>query len=301
MCYLGQGKIQRHRTYQAYEEDIERLYRELEDAEGGANGVHGAMLASRDVSEHSMGRYISGIISDVAGISGLSVDRDLFDAGVDSLQVMRLATEVRLTLGGRDTRPFTGRDIYAHPTIASLSAFLTERIHSPALNGHGADRVSGSSSRHLNGSIGMDPVEEMRSLLDKYAATLPCPSTKTRYRPEEGITVLLTGSTGSLGSYILETLYHDTNVSRIICLTRCPDAAERQARSGKLRGLSPLSPARVEFYKADLSRSKLGLAEEVYRELAGSVTHIIRMPFITQIILYDNKGWLTPKQITSGR
>lgn len=293
VCYLGQGKIQRHQTYKVYEEDIDRLYRELEDGEGAANGVRGPAPASNDLSEQSMARYISGIIGDVAGVRGLPLDRDLFEAGVDSLQVMRLATEIRLTFGGRGARPFTGRDIYANPTIGSLATFLVERTRQSSSNGHFGDRVNGTPLKQLSGSTRGDPVAEMTSLLDKYAATLPRPSTKSRYRPTAGITVLLTGSTGSLGSYILDTLYHDTNVSRIICLNRCADAAERHGRSGKSRGLSPLSPARVDFLKADLSRSKLGLSEEVYRELVGSVTHIIRRPSGFLIDCYQERGWLT--------
>lgn len=90
------------------------------------------------------------------------------------------------------------------------------------------------------------------------------------------MTVVLTGSTGSLGSYLLDALYHSRRVSRIICLDRSSNSAERHKRIGQERGLSPLNPDRVEFLKADLSKPKLGIDSAWYESLRSTVTHIIR-------------------------
>ena len=90
------------------------------------------------------------------------------------------------------------------------------------------------------------------------------------------MTVVLTGSTGSLGSYLLEVLYHDRSVSHIICLNRSHNAAEKHSQTGPKRGLSPLNPDRVEFLKADLREPQLGLEDSVYEHLRTTVTHIIR-------------------------
>ena len=90
------------------------------------------------------------------------------------------------------------------------------------------------------------------------------------------MTVILTGSTGSLGSYLLDTLYRSKRVSRIICLNRSSNAAEKHKQMGQQRGLSPLHPGRVEFLKADLSKPRLGIDSETYETLRSTVTHIIR-------------------------
>ena len=90
------------------------------------------------------------------------------------------------------------------------------------------------------------------------------------------MTVILTGSTGSLGSYLLEALYHSKRVSRIICLNRSSNAAERHKYIGRQRGLSPLDPDRVKFLMADLSKPKLGIDSATYESLCSNVTHIIR-------------------------
>ena len=275
MCYLGQGKIQRIRTYQTYEKEIEKLYRDVESPDSSFNGTHGLGAALNVFSERSVVKHVNELIADVTGIQSLDRDRDMFEAGIDSLQVMQLAAEIRLAFRGRVCSP---RDIYAHPTIGGLAKFLTGSVREPSVygNGNGNTPKSRAPKEQLNGAATAHPTEQMRSLLDKYVASLPRDNPKVRHRPEDDTTVLLTGSTGSLGSYILDSLYRDPRVSRIICLNRSPDAGERHRRTGDSRGLCRLSSSRVEFLKASLGQPRLGLAEDVYSDLVGSVTHIIR-------------------------
>ena len=277
LCYLGQGKIQRVRTHRAYEHEIEQLYRDLENPDVPTNGgAQSFGLSLDDTSEGSVVRYVKALIGHVAGIQNLHRGRDLFEAGLDSLQVMRLAAEIRLAFRGRGTPACSPADIYAHPTINGLVRFLLRTPHvPPPEKAHAEGRTPGAKA-HPNADSTASPTDQMRSLLDKYVASLPPPQLKARHRPTTGITVLLTGSTGSLGSYILDALYHDPNVSRIICLNRSPDAAEKHRRTGPPRGLSPLGPPRVEFLKASLGKQKLGLSDDLYTDLASSVTHIIR-------------------------
>lgn len=99
---------------------------------------------------------------------------------------------------------------------------------------------------------------------------------RKRQASTEHMTVFQTGSTGSLGSYLLDALYHSKRVSRIICLNRSSNAAERRRQISQERGLSSLSPDRVEFLKADLSKPKLGIDSAWYQTLRSTVTHIIR-------------------------
>lgn len=90
------------------------------------------------------------------------------------------------------------------------------------------------------------------------------------------MTVLLSGSTGSLGSYLPDVLYHHQRVSHIICLNRSSNAAERHKQTGPRRGLSPLDPRRVDFLQADLSKQHLRLTPTLYEFLRSTVTHVIR-------------------------
>lgn len=116
----------------------------------------------------------------------------------------------------------------------------------------------------------------MQAMLQRYTEGLPKPKRTLLSPAQKNMTVILTGSTGSLGSYLLEALNKNRNVSQIICLNRSSDAGERHRQKGAKRGLSPLDPDRVEFIKADLSKPHLGLDPSLYQRLRMTATHIIR-------------------------
>lgn len=89
--------------------------------------------------------------------------------------------------------------------------------------------------------------------------------------------ILLTGSTGQLGSYILNALVQHPEVTHIWCLNRSDTALSRQEALLRTRGLErPLPlPAYVEFHKADFSASRLGLKQEIYEAISENVTHVV--------------------------
>ncbi|KAK0614921.1 hypothetical protein B0T17DRAFT_540571 [Bombardia bombarda] len=281
---VGQGKIQRFRTQQMYETEIAELYNTVEAEDGQA--VMSKVPALAGVVGETVKAWLQGLVAEITGIQGLDPEHDLFEAGIDSLQVIRIARELRIhakaagiTTAATDLPPTA---IYAHPTMNSLGSFLLKVLGFgsggpatvAATNGHVV------TSGHAETEPASEPtaVESMQAMLDKYVDTLPrATGAKTTTTPvrRTGMTVLLTGSTGSLGSYILDTLNKTKDVAQIVCLNRSADAAKRHAETGPTRGLSDLSPSRVEFLQADLSKPKLGLDDEVYARLVDSVTHVI--------------------------
>lgn len=98
----------------------------------------------------------------------------------------------------------------------------------------------------------------------------------TGQRQDQDISVLLTGSTGALGTYLLELLLAVPGVRRIVCLNRTADAPARQAASLKARGLRGLTEqSNVDFLHADLAAPLLGLAANVYQDLLQSTTAVL--------------------------
>ena len=297
MMYLGQGKIQRNRTYALYEKEIEELYKVVGDA---SESFGFSNLPELDFSSgKSVGQWLKRLFAERTEVQGLSMDRDLFGAGVDSLQVIKIARELRFQakragLEKAGAEGFLPAAIYTHPTLNQLTAFilqqagvktsidshLKDHVNDKAkseANNHTNDQVNG----HVNSHVGNLTSENMQALLDKYTDSLPHSSQQHPLPPSpESMTVVLTGSTGSLGSYLLDTLYKNKNVSRIVCLNRSPKAAETHKHTGPKRGLSSdLNPDRVTFLKADLSEPHLGLQDSVYEYLRTTVTHIIRELF----------------------
>ena len=95
--------------------------------------------------------------------------------------------------------------------------------------------------------------------------------------------MVLTGATGSLGSYILDELLADPAVETVYCLCRAKNdanAADRLAASMKARKLLTRflgANERVVALAADLPALRLGLDDERYRVIANRATVIIHV------------------------
>ena len=89
-------------------------------------------------------------------------------------------------------------------------------------------------------------------------------------------TVILSGSTGQLGAYLLHALLNDARFKKVFCLNRSRDARERQLNNHESRDLTTqFDEDRVEFLQWDVSAPLLGLSEPTYRRLASEVTYIL--------------------------
>jgi thioester reductase-like protein len=91
-----------------------------------------------------------------------------------------------------------------------------------------------------------------------------------------GHVVILTGSTGSLGSYLLQTLLQNQSVAHVYCLNRSSDSASLQAERNKSRGLPLEFPVeRVTFLSAQLDQEHFGLEPALYDGLLRMATKVI--------------------------
>ena len=274
--YLGQGKIQRYQTFQQYEEDIEMLYQAAEDEPLGlTEGDAGDSSKIDFTRQSSIKEWLQDFIAD-NGIHDLGEDDSFFGAGMDSLRVIRTTRELKRQVKLADDTQLTPQSlapavVYSHPSLNALSDHLSNKAKATP-----QDLDSGYQSEDTDGTGGSSKLRDMESLLDKYVQSLPVDTRHQRSPVTQGTTVLLTGSTGSLGSYLLNELSNDPNVQHIICLDRSSSAAEKHKETGPKRGLTPLDPERVEFLKANLADPQLGLENESYERLKNTVTHIIR-------------------------
>ena len=268
--YLGQGKIQRHQIFQQYQEDIETVYQAAEESgDAGDSRI--------DFTRHSsIKEWLQEVIANEAGIHDLGGDDSFFEAGMDSLRVLRIIRKLKPQVKLADDTQLTPQSlspgvVYSHPSLNELSDYLLKKAKTAP-----QDLDSGYQTTDSDETGGSSKLREMESLLDKYVKSLPVDKRHKRLPVTQGTTVLLTGSTGSLGSYLLNELSNDPNVQHIICLDRSSSAAEKHRETGPKRGLKPLDPERVEFFKANLADPQLGVGNEVYERLKNTVTHIIR-------------------------
>ena len=98
--------------------------------------------------------------------------------------------------------------------------------------------------------------------------------------------VLLTGSSGSLGSYLLQHLCHNPKVRRVICMVRRgPTMSSRQSREElearqqkafRDRGivLTEKEWSKIEYLPWQIGADSLGLSEHDFHGLSSRITHI---------------------------
>lgn len=100
-------------------------------------------------------------------------------------------------------------------------------------------------------------------------------------------TVLLTGSTGYLGSYLLHSLLSQTN-DHLICLLRCKDpqdGLQRLQQAAAEKGLNTEFPLdRLTLLSADLSQPQFGLTDQIYQMLCRDVDSIIHNASIINLM-----------------
>jgi thioester reductase-like protein/aryl carrier-like protein len=186
---------------------------------------------------------------------GTCIDPDvnIFQCGFDSLKVMRLFRQIRTSMANQDLQPalpLAPKTIYQNPSPAQLAAGLFALLE------------QSPQSRKDSKSD-----ESIESILKTFQQ-------KIEDLDEPPKTFVLTGSTGSLGSYILDRLLRSATVEKILCLNRAGGNAERQARLHKTRGLRT-DFSKVQFLEVDLSEKHFGLEDETYQSLQEQTTHII--------------------------
>ncbi|MCJ1269495.1 hypothetical protein MMC22_009387 [Lobaria immixta] len=194
-------------------------------------------------------------------------DDDFFARGMDSLQATRLRRF--LTASVRATHTVSGFEadhvlpvdkitddfVYLHPSVSLLvEALMPKRAAA-------------------NGII--PETDLIEQLVERYTGR------GDHAQQQKGAVVVLTGATGSLGSFFLGRLLVDDSVSRIICLNRTgkenPIEAQKHALRSRDISVSDDMWAKVEIRRTSTAAPCLGLEEPEYERLASEVTHVVHI------------------------
>ncbi|KAI4840286.1 acetyl-CoA synthetase-like protein, partial [Aureobasidium sp. EXF-8845] len=250
------GSIMRRKTNELYKAEIDALYSNEGSAELlGQIDADADETAIREFVKQAIRLALPKIPEQ---FDDEGYEADLFSFGVDSLQVLALANTIGHALpkkeGSRDAA-FKPRMVYSNPTIDALTKAVSNILHGEAANG------TPTKSREQN----------MDQVIKKYTQNLPSP-VEYNPRPEHHV-VVLTGSTGSLGNYLLEGLINNPAVERVYCLNRS-DAQSRQKQSFEDRGANP-DFSKVVFLQTSFNKQNFGLSDKVYSELQASVNIFI--------------------------
>ncbi|KAH8193913.1 hypothetical protein TruAng_011919 [Truncatella angustata] len=256
----GKGTIQRAAAVKLYKDEIDQLY----DQVGQVSQTEAPRL---DVSsEDALVNSIEKLFESHLGSPHLEPDTDFFSAGIDSMQVINASRLIRAGLEAAgyntDGTSLATRVVYGNPTPRRLAGYLMDTL------------IKGGGKDIRNEDIEQQRV--MRQLHDKYTRNLEYPKKGRQDASEKDQTVVLTGSTGMLGSYLLDQMVKNPNVKKVICLNRAEDGGIRQQEKiMKERGLDVSYREKAEFYHIDISRSDFALPREVYRRLLREADRFI--------------------------
>lgn len=145
--------------------------------------------------------------------------------------------------------------VYNAPTIKQLSAYITSSIQ------------SGPASQPLHGA------EVIEELVKKYTKDIGLLNTVSPPTLKVATTVLLTGSTGHIGSHILANLLKIDHIDKVYAFNRSSPTTrsllDRHIDRFRDVGIDPqlLESKKLVLITGDATRSDLGIDKELYAEV----------------------------------
>ncbi|KAF2637245.1 acetyl-CoA synthetase-like protein [Massarina eburnea CBS 473.64] len=247
------GSVMRKEVQEDFKQEIQQAYEALE-----TSTTTSLSLEPRNLEEDLIGWIKQVLGNSVAACATLGRDDDLFEMGLDSLGTVLLARAINGAVRRASSAsispppPHIKPDfVYRNPSPKLLADALR-----PILTGQEEAPIE-DQGREV----------QMRSMLSNF---LDNPvSGVCSQESEGGATVLLTGSTGSLGVHVLQHLVISDLVNRVICLSR-PEEASIAAEIS----LPVWAWDKIELLDANMQASDLGIGKENNSRLVRSVSHI---------------------------
>ena len=249
------GSVLRKEAYRIFEADIQKAYRDVELTDDDGSSL------DPDALEDSLKKLVQAQLHDAVPDGDWGPDDDLFELGVNSLQAARIARSIKRALKKEGMSSLVPADkvgadfVYKNPIISRM-----------------ADALRLTSRRR-------EPSEQ--AMIDNYVSRYSGLLSRRRH------VILLTGSSGTLGSYVLQHLVALPHVSEVICLVRKgrpsaevngeTDYVAVQIQKANSRGANiPTEYAsKVTVVQADPFQTRLGLEEDAYARLCEKVDRIL--------------------------
>ncbi|RAK79580.1 NRPS-like enzyme [Aspergillus fijiensis CBS 313.89] len=244
------GSLRRREIANDYKSVLDSLY---ESGDSRTSKVHDAKVGAYPEGSggDALKQWLLRVFSQRLRLKDVGENDDLVGSGIDSLQVTELS------------RMLQHASKKLHPSGKAMVWSSNEIYQAGSIQGL-ADRLS----RHVGGDESSKKSSDAQwTRTDRLVHSV---WDHSRYLGHGGTTVVLTGSTGDLGSRLLHQLLQIPSVADVYCLNRSADAADRQVNNFQERGLSGgwiTETSRVHFWQVSLGDEMLGLAPARYRQL----------------------------------
>ncbi|KAI1878244.1 uncharacterized protein JN550_000426 [Neoarthrinium moseri] len=245
----GKGTLQRAASLALYKAEIDKVYLETEDVqvELGDSITFEALDNAEVVAQH-----IRECVTVVTHWPSPDDSANFFERGMDSLQALQITRTLRRGFGRPDLGLST---VYQNPTVSQLATAIL--------------------STHSDVQTDRDIMEPLLATYTNLIHQLPV--LKNDVPKRQSADVLLTGSTGALGTFILKALLERKGIGHIYCLNRGSDggiSAQVDRFTAHKLATSDFQD-RVTFLQTDLAHPKLALDENMYDRLRTRVGFII--------------------------
>ena len=259
----AKGTVVRKLTAEKFGLEIEALYAEKNP------GDRDSVPVLTSISDRSaIETFVRASLQLSFPMPELKEDEDLYIRGLDSLKTVEIAGILKagiLKAGIEESNVsrLSAQTVYTNPTIQKLAKAIHQSLGPQDM------------SREESDGLGELRITKMATLVQKYTDNLPQVSPRKNQLLEGSkLNVVLTGSTGSLGTHLLLSLLDDLAIEKIYCLNRSVNGRERQEESFTNLGLKR-DLSKVEFIKTDYGENQLGLSDAQYSRLTSTVDIIV--------------------------
>ncbi|KAF8751541.1 Male sterility protein [Rhizoctonia solani] len=249
-----------------YASVIEEMYLGLEKNFGAADGIKPPRSwdSTKDIEVR--------VTQEIQNLLGRQVDvrGDLFQQGMDSLTATMLLRLLKDTLNASPdfhirsaATKVNQQTIFGNPTITQLVQVLVQLST-------------------CNNTTVIDPVAEalrnIHTMIEKYKIDWPAQEARD-IQPVKKERVVVTGTTGGLGSHLLAQLLENEKVEKVWAMNRKSSKNNRDRElssfEDKLLDVNSLKSGKLVFVDTDLEDPKLALPNEIYDEIRREATIII--------------------------
>ncbi|PHZ16213.1 acetyl-CoA synthetase-like protein [Rhizopus microsporus ATCC 52813] len=258
------GNMLRKKAESEYEECLDQMYKEFFEGHSAQGGN------TKPLSDIDIESILIRCVSDILKVPESSLDdhhQSLFELGLNSLTATQLRSRII-----KHIQQVPQNFIYRCPTIAGMK---------DALSTDGEQNLEDYAEQKYDKT--MDILQKYIQKAEKELSV--CESKKDISNEHEQV-ILLTGATGSLGSFILSNLLKNNAVKKVFCMVRGKgsNAIERLKESFDSRYLDSLllssNNSRLEVLSIQSRQGRFGLSDKLYHKLKDEVTTIIHAAWI---------------------
>ncbi|KAG8734983.1 hypothetical protein FRC10_011139 [Ceratobasidium sp. 414] len=260
------GTLSRAATLKAYSKEIERMYAALERNESVPSPSEAPSWGDRDQVEGWLKLCAQRVLRSEVDVD---IVGDLFQQGLDSLTATMLTRTILNTLNSsasinaqRMVARISQETLFKYPSIFQLSGIIVQLFTDPS---HSLPESSNDST--------INSITRMIQKYDRVPALQLSPELCSP--PSER--VLLTGTTGGLGSHLLAQLLANDRVERVWALNRRSHPNGRSLRQrqcdafqDKQLDVALLDSPKLVLLESNIAVEQLGLPSEIYEEVKST-------------------------------